>query len=384
MTEPALPRARAAEERDLARLQEIESAADRLFDPLVDTSSWGGPPTGAERAAAGGFIVVIGEPAVGFAHVIQIEGEYHLEQLAVHPDHGRQGLGTELVYSAVDVVASRGGDSLTLLTFADIPWNAPFYEALGFEVTEPPVRLLPLIEHEERTGLTASGRRVAMIRPITPGVEPRPAVSVIPLRDGASGLEVYVQHRVHTMDFAPGVVVFPGGRIDPVDTEQAPQIDAERLEDLVEVWRDSSYVRQAEDETLAVRVILATAVREMREETGVELSPEELLPWDDWTTPPGFPKRFQVHFLVVHLPVDDPRAPENTTTEALSSEWLPVTEVLERGRSGDLQVMTPTRVILEELAELGTARAVLDAEPAVTPVHLDRAGARPRASRRRS
>ncbi len=47
----------------------------------------------------------------------------------------------------------------------------------------------------------------------------RPAVSVIMVRDGDSGLEAFVQHRVTTMDFAAGVVVFPGGRVDPVDRQ---------------------------------------------------------------------------------------------------------------------------------------------------------------------
>lgn len=372
---------RAAEREDLDRLQDIEAAADRMFDSVMDTAHWGAPPTGAERAASGGFLIVAGDPAIGFAHVIELGGQFHLEQLAVHPQHARQGIGTELVYSAADLVASRGGESMTLRTFADVPWNAPFYEALGFQVVETPERLLPLVEHEEELGLSRGGPRVTMQRPLSPGVEARPAVSVIPLRDGDRGLEVFVQHRVHTMDFAPGVVVFPGGRIDPVDLEGAPLLPDESVDELAHVWRDSTYVRHADDPRLAVRVVLATGLREMAEETGVQLRPEELLPWDDWTTPPAFPKRFQVHFFVAHLPHDDPRAPGNTTTEALASEWLPVTEILDRGRGGDLQVMTPTRVILQELAQMGTAAAVLAARPEVTPVHLDRGGSRPRRPR---
>jgi 8-oxo-dGTP pyrophosphatase MutT (NUDIX family) len=278
-------------------------------------------------------------------------------------------------------VASRGGRSLSLITFADVAWNAPFYESLGFEIVEPPARLLPLLERETAAGLPRGGRRVTMLREISPGVQPRPAVSVIPFRDGDRGLEVFVQHRVHTMDFAPGVVVFPGGRIDPVDVENAPVLADELVDELVEVWAESAYVLAADDPRLAVRVLLAAATREVAEETGVELATEELLPWDDWTTPPGFPKRFQVHFMAAHLPATDPRAPVNTTTEALMSEWLPVTEILDRGRGGDLQVMTPTRVILQELASLGSADAIRNAHPAPVPVHMDRTGRRPRPSR---
>ena len=375
-------RARTAASADLAHIQGIEAAADRLFEPIMDISGWSAPPRGAERAAMDGFILVVGEPAVAFAHVIEIDGHHHLEQLAVHPKHMRQGIGTELVYAAVDMVASLGGTDLTLITFADVPWNAPFYQSLGFDVVAPPPRLDPLLKVERDLGLVRGGRRVVMSRTITGGVEARPAVSVIPLRDSDRGLEVYVQHRVHTMDFAPGAVVFPGGRVDPADAENPTAVPEDVLDDLLDAWRDSSFVRDAADRSLAVQTILATGIREMAEETGVELSAEELLPWDDWTTPPGFPKRFQVHFMVVSLPADDPRSPKNTTTEALASEWLPVSDILQRGIDGDLQVMTPTRVILQELADLGSVEAVLNAHPQPTPVHLDRSGRRPRSSRR--
>lgn len=378
-----IPAVRLAGPQDLSLLQGIEAAADQLFAPLMDISHWDAPSTGEWRANADGFIAVIGEPAVGFAHVVKIDGHFHLEQIAVHPDHGRRGLGTELLYAVADLVADRGGDSLSLMTFAEVPWNAPFYRRMGFEIVDPaPAYLVGVLEQEQRARLETGGRRVAMVRGITPGVEPRPAVSVIPVRDGADGLEVFVQHRVSTMDFAPGAVVFPGGRIDPVDAQNPAVVPEDDLIELVAVWGDSTFVSEADDARLAVRTILATGLREMAEETGVQLDAVELLPWDDWTTPPGFPKRFQVHFMVAHIPTSDPRAPQNTTTEAWESEWLTVREVLERGSGGDLQVMTPTRIILEELAQLGSAAAVLNAHPQVVPVHLDRIGQRPRPSRR--
>lgn len=376
------PDVRLAGDDDLPLLQGIEAAADRMFEPLMDISEWGAPPTGAERARSG-RVLVIGEPAVGFAHVVEIDGRFHLQQLAVHPDHTRQGLGLELGYAAVDLAASRGGDSISLTTYAEVPWNAPFYRRLGFaEIDPPPAYLAGVLADERAAGLAQGGRRIAMMRPISEIVIPRPAVSVIPVRDGADGLEVFVQHRVSTMDFAPGAVVFPGGRIDPQDEANAPDLSPDVVDDLVEVWEDSAYVREAVDPRLAVRIIHATGLREMHEETGVVLDPGELIPWDDWTTPPNFPKRFQVHFLVAHLPIDDPRSPRNTTTEALVSEWLPVDDLLHQGRSETLQVMTPTRVILQELADLATVDAVLRAHPQITAVHLDRSGARPRPSRR--
>lgn len=232
------------------------------------------------------------------------------------------------MHAAVEFVAARGGEALSLAAFTDVPGNEPFFRTLGFAPIDVPAGGESVVDGVMSDGSAPAQSRIAMTRPIAPGVVPRPAVSVIPIRDGDPGLEVFVQHRVQTMDFAPGMVVFPGGRIDPIDTYNAALVPDEQLDELVDIWRDSTYVRQAEDPRLAVRVVLATGIREVAEETGVLLKPDELIPWDDWTTPPGVPKRFQVHFMVAHLPSDDERSPQNTTTEAFKSEWLPVSEVL--------------------------------------------------------
>jgi GNAT superfamily N-acetyltransferase len=89
----------------------------------------------------------------------------HLEQLAVHPDHGRRGIGTALVEAVCAEAAARGFDRVTLRTFADIAWNGPFYARLGFtELVPDPAWMAPMLDAEERIGLPQSGRRVAMVR----------------------------------------------------------------------------------------------------------------------------------------------------------------------------------------------------------------------------
>jgi 8-oxo-dGTP pyrophosphatase MutT (NUDIX family) len=55
------------------------------------------------------------------------------------------------------------------------------------------------------------------------------AASVILLRDGQAGLETYLLHRHALMPFAPSMVVFPGGRLDPVDTEGALSLSKRAL-----------------------------------------------------------------------------------------------------------------------------------------------------------
>ena len=101
--------------------------------------------------------------AVGFAHVLLIEEHAHLEQLSVLPSHARRGHGRSLVEAAKLEAVALGSGSITLRTFADVPWNAPFYERCGFVETSPLTEFESgLVRVEERLGLTGLGRRVQM------------------------------------------------------------------------------------------------------------------------------------------------------------------------------------------------------------------------------
>lgn len=207
----------------------------------------------------------------------------------------------------------------------------------------------------------------------------RPAVSVIPLRDGPAGPEVFVQHRQPTMDFAAGAVVFPGGRCDPGDVAKgaALAVSDAILVDHVHRWR---HLPVAQDRQADARTLLATGLRELAEETGLVADPELLLPWDRWVTPEGWPKRFDVSFFVLPVPREHVRQPAHLTTEAVGSEWTAIHSLLDAGEAGDLRLMTPTRVILRELLDLGTVAEVVRRRPVITGVRDDRPSARPRAS----
>ncbi|WP_404382318.1 GNAT family N-acetyltransferase [Knoellia locipacati] len=150
---------------DLPGLAAVESSGDRLFDTVFADVDWPPPPSGEERSAEPCFLLVVGEPVVGFAHVLDLAGHWHLEQLVVDPAHGRRGLGAALLDAVCREVASRGGRRVTLRTYADVPWNAPFYVRHGFvELVAEPEWMWPLREAEERIGLMRFGRRVAMVR----------------------------------------------------------------------------------------------------------------------------------------------------------------------------------------------------------------------------
>lgn len=220
---------------------------------------------------------------------------------------------------------------------------------------------------------------------MTPGVTrpvvPRPAVSVIPLRDGPRGLEVFVQHRQSTMDFAPGAMVFPGGRCDAADEAKGADLTLSEgvIREHVEAWAGAEIVPG--DPATAARTLAATGVRELAEETGLLVDPEALLPWDRWVTPELLPKRFDVAFFVLPVPVDDVAQPAHTTSEATHSQWEPVATVLAEAAAGALSLLTPTRVILEELDALRDVATVVSRRPMITGVRDDRPEGRPRPRR---
>lgn len=308
---------------------------------------------------------------VGLVHARPHGSVWHLEQLVVHPGSRGKGIGGDLLDAIEAHARDAGALAISLRTYRDVPWNAPWFLRRGYEVMEPPPSSMDdIVAAEAAAGLLDGPPRVAMLRQLVEPVTPRVAVSVVPLRDGPGGLEVFVQHRAATMDFAAGAVVFPGGRVDPAD--RAAKGDAAAHEEAATAWSQTSVT---DGDVLAA--LRAAAVRELAEETGLRVDPARLLPWDSWVTPAASPKRFDVSFFVL---ADDDEVLANTTTEAVRAGWEPVAEVLRQWEAGDLYLMTPTRVILAEVLRLGTVAEVVAYEPVIEPGRRDGAAIRPRRS----
>jgi GNAT superfamily N-acetyltransferase len=164
----------AARPHDLPQLPAIELAAARLFAGMAPESvlNMTTSQDALKQAQRDGrlWVVLADQAPVGFALVEVVERDAaHLEEIDVHPDHGRRGLGTRLVKHVCRWAAAAGFQSVTLNTDRDVPWNAPFYARLGFEVV-PHEALSPALravfENETRRGLDPS-RRVVMRRPST-------------------------------------------------------------------------------------------------------------------------------------------------------------------------------------------------------------------------
>jgi ribosomal protein S18 acetylase RimI-like enzyme len=152
---------------DLPRLADIERTADRLFGPLGIVFP-PGPTVIEEAVQAGADVYVVGDPPVGFAAVRERDGSTHLEQIAVHSDHGRRGIGGRLLGRVLEHAATRGSAAVTLITFRDVPWNGPWYARHGFselpeERYSPQIRALWRAEID--AGLHALAPRLVMWAP---------------------------------------------------------------------------------------------------------------------------------------------------------------------------------------------------------------------------
>lgn len=130
---------RAATRADIPAFARIEDAADALFDGTGLLDSTGPddnvPPGVYEAAIEQRLVFVAADPggAVGFALCSLRPPDLYLDQIAVDPEHGRQGLGKALMLRVIREAEARGVESVSLSTFRDVPWNAPYYERFGFK-----------------------------------------------------------------------------------------------------------------------------------------------------------------------------------------------------------------------------------------------------------
>lgn len=215
-------------------------------------------------------------------------------------------------------------------------------------------------------------------------VPPVPAATLMLIRDGADGLEVFMVERHHQIDFATGALVFPGGKIDKGD--YAPGLralceNAQEFSDLELAIRVGG-IREAFEEC---GVLLAHAANgsglvsaerlrdlahyrqklvngevEMLEFLTTEklvLMPQHLVPFAHWITPPMMPKRFDTYFFVIETPADHIAIHDGH--ESVDSVWLKPAQILEDANAGRRTVVFPTRVNVQKLGRSGNVAEAL-------------------------
>ena len=153
---PAIEQAAAAM---FARLEGLAELADRQPMPVEQL----------HRHIARGHSLTAcqQERIVGFLVTEPFGRELHLRELDVHPDAQGKGIGSALLRGCMIDAGNSGFTALTLTTFDEVLWNAPFYRRMGFLDTEPAdhPRLAEELSQEEAQGMPP-GSRVAMIRQI--------------------------------------------------------------------------------------------------------------------------------------------------------------------------------------------------------------------------
>ena len=131
-------RIRLATRAELPALQDIERAAGAPVRGLGMPEIADDEPPALDvlerYRRAGRCWVAVDESDLPAAYLLAepVDGALHIEQVSVHPRAARRGVGRALLAHAADHAREEGLTALTLTTFTDVPWNAPYYARLGF------------------------------------------------------------------------------------------------------------------------------------------------------------------------------------------------------------------------------------------------------------
>lgn len=214
---------------------------------------------------------------------------------------------------------------------------------------------------------------------------------------GSSGLEVFMQRRVASMEFAPSMLVFPGGRVDPRDARsdirwagrsprqwaQVLGVDEDEARELVtaavrELFEECGVLLAGPDERSVVADVSSAAWHERRMAlTRHEISLADVLGQEGlvlrgdllsyrahWVTPVFEPRRYDTRFFAAAVP--EGQVPDARTSEADHADWADPMRTLAALGRGEVMMLPPTRVALETLAAAGSvADVVVDADDVV-------------------
>ncbi|WP_059010546.1 NUDIX hydrolase [Streptomyces specialis] len=220
------------------------------------------------------------------------------------------------------------------------------------------------------------GRIRAFVRGELTPVEARPAATVMLLRDGPAGVEVYLLRRRASMAFAGGAYAYPGGAVDPRDVAAVGAGGAVVRAAVRETFEEAGVLLagdpsggivadvtgedwEADRAALVARELSFTAFLARR---GLTVRTDLLGPWARWITPEFEERRYDAGFFVAALPPG--QRGRNASTEADRAVWIPPREALAGYERGELLMLPPTVATLRELAPCDTVARALAAATA--------------------
>lgn len=220
---------------------------------------------------------------------------------------------------------------------------------------------------------------------------PRPAATILLVRDAPGGLEVFMVKRHHQIDFVSGALVFPGGKVEPGDGETGLCDFADGAQNLPETARAlaAAAIREAFEESgiLVARDVdtgaLVDANRlgalqsyrrglekgeisllDLLRKERLRLALDQLVAFAHWITPENMPKRFDTHFFIARSPVG--HAGSHDGRESVDSVWIQPARAISDRKIWN--VIFPTKLNLMKLAASRTVDEALDAARAAPPV----------------
>jgi 8-oxo-dGTP pyrophosphatase MutT (NUDIX family) len=228
-----------------------------------------------------------------------------------------------------------------------------------------------------------------------PPPEPALSATILLVRDGARGLEVFMVQRHHRIDFATGAMVFPGGKLEEGDFDASLRgrtrgceglADAElalRAGAIRETFEEARVLlarRRGREELLSGREVLEIEERRRAEllahevrvdalarDEDLELACERLVPFAHWITPEFMPKRFDTWFFLVAAPADQVAVHDGR--EGVDSLWIRPADAVAEAEAGRRTIIFPTLLNVKKLgrsASVAEALAAARRDPVVT------------------
>jgi 8-oxo-dGTP pyrophosphatase MutT (NUDIX family) len=188
-------------------------------------------------------------------------------------------------------------------------------------------------------------------------VTPIPAATVILVRPGTHGLEVFLVRRHRKASFMSNAFVFPGGKIDPDDG--GPEVAAVRelFEEAGVLLADRSLPADRQREWRRRLLVGETSFAALLAEEKLAPDLTRLHPWSRWVTPSFEPKRFDAQFFVAELPPD--QIPSFDEQETVEEVWVAPATALARQDQGTLPLPPPQLRTFHELAGTRTVGATV-------------------------
>lgn len=219
-------------------------------------------------------------------------------------------------------------------------------------------------------------------------VTPEPASTIIPVRDCEDGLEVYMTQRSDELLFLGGYYVFPGGKVDPHDSEEEavklcagitpdqakralmsdfePELClAHWVAGIREMFEEAGIllvydekgnipdfndpeIRRPMDEYRHLIQDEKMDMNEMMKKEGMKYATDLVVYFSHWITPPGSPRRYDTRFFIAHVP--STQRTRHHTGEVQHGEWLTPQEALQKASTREWPMIPPTIISLRDIS----------------------------------